>query len=149
MPPYCAARRGSALRDALTIDGHGLSARRIVIAAGSRPAIPAIPGLQQPGFLTHETLFDLPDRPDHLLILGGGAIGLEMAQAHAGLGCRVTVVEQGRLAGREDAELVALLRTRLQAQGIEIIEGAVVAEAAPGPRMCCWPMAGGCPAAIC
>ncbi len=122
-------------RDTLAVDGRTLSARRIVVAAGSRPAIPAIAGLGDTGFLTHETLFDLPERPEHLLILGGGAIGLEMAQAHAGLGCRVTIVEQGALAGREDAELVAVLRDRLLAQGVAIVEHADVTGAEPGPAL--------------
>ena len=67
-------------------------------------------------FLTNETLFDLPQRPDHLLILGGGPVGLEMAQAHAGLGCRVTVVQRGRIAPKDEPELVDALRAVLRAR---------------------------------
>ena len=121
--------------DALAVDGRTLSARRIVLAAGSRPAVPDIPGLRDVPHVTHETLFELPERPEHLLILGGGAIGLEMAQAHAGLGCAVTVVERHRLGGREDPELVAVLRSALVRQGVTVLEGAVVERAEPGPAL--------------
>jgi pyruvate/2-oxoglutarate dehydrogenase complex dihydrolipoamide dehydrogenase (E3) component len=118
--------------DALLVGGLRLTARRIVIAAGSRAAIPDIPGLAETPHVTHETLFDLP-RPAHLLILGGGPIGLEMAQAHAGLGCRVTLVEAGRIAGRDDPELVAVLRAELRRNGVDVREGTKVARVAAGP----------------
>ncbi|HUN41225.1 MAG TPA: FAD-dependent oxidoreductase, partial [Acetobacteraceae bacterium] len=85
-------------RDALAMDGRRITARRIVIAAGSRAAVPPIPGLDRAPFLTNESLFDLTARPEHLLILGGGPIGLEMADAFAGLDARVTVVEAARIA---------------------------------------------------
>ena len=109
-PPCCAARRASSRRTRSRWTAAALTARRIVIAAGCRAAVPPIPGLDQVPFLTNETLFDLAERPDHLLILGGGPIGLEMADAHAGLGCRVTVIEAARIAGKEDPELVDGLR---------------------------------------
>ncbi len=96
--------------DTLGIDGRRLTARRIVIAAGSRAAVPPIPGLDAVPFLTNETLFTLAHPPEHLLVLGGGPLGLEMATAHAGLGCRVTLVEAGRIAPREDPELADGLR---------------------------------------
>jgi pyruvate/2-oxoglutarate dehydrogenase complex dihydrolipoamide dehydrogenase (E3) component len=125
----------AALEVALPAGPHRLTARRIVIAAGSRAAIPPIPGLAAVPYLTNETLFDLDERPGHLLILGGGPIGLEMAQAHAGLGSRVTIVESGRIAGREDAELADGLRLALRRGGIGIVEGARVARAEPGPAL--------------
>jgi pyruvate/2-oxoglutarate dehydrogenase complex dihydrolipoamide dehydrogenase (E3) component len=121
--------------DALAVDGARLAARRIVVAAGSRPATPPIPGLEDIAFLTNETLFDLAERPEHLLILGGGPIGLEMADAYAGLGCRVTVVEARHIAGKEDPELAAGLRTALTDRGVTILEGVEVAEAASGPTL--------------
>ncbi len=121
--------------DTLYVEGRRIVARRIVIAAGGRAAVPPIPGLDRVPFLTNATLFDLPAPPAHLLILGGGAIGLEMAQAHAGLGCRVSLVEAGRIAGREDPELAEGLRTVLTAQGIDLIEGGAVAEVQPGPAL--------------
>jgi pyruvate/2-oxoglutarate dehydrogenase complex dihydrolipoamide dehydrogenase (E3) component len=119
----------------LSVDGRRLTARRIVVAAGSRPAVPSIPGLEAVPYVTNETIFDLAERPAHLLILGGGAIGLEMAQAHACLGCQVTVIEAGRIAAREDAELVDALRASLTADGVTLLEDAAVVSAAPGPML--------------
>ncbi len=121
--------------DAITLDHRTLTARRIVIAAGSRASVPPIEGLAQAGFLTNATLFTLKERPDHLLILGGGPIGLEMADAFAGLGSRVTVVEAAAIAGKEDPELVAGLRSALLNRGIAIIEGVGVANVEPGPTL--------------
>jgi pyruvate/2-oxoglutarate dehydrogenase complex dihydrolipoamide dehydrogenase (E3) component len=121
--------------DALDVDGKRLSAKRIVIAAGSRAAVPAIEGLDQVAYLTNATLFDLAEQPEHLVILGGGPIGLEMAQAYAALGSRVTVVEAARIAGREDPELVAGLRTVLAAQGVRLLEGVAVTAVEPGPAL--------------
>ncbi len=120
-------------RNALAMDGRGLSARRIVVAAGSRARVPPIPGLDRVPHLTNATLFDLEHRPDHLLIVGGGPVGLEMAQAHAGLGCQVTVIQKGRIAAKEDPDLVAPLRDILRAQGVRLIEHADIAATAPGP----------------
>ena len=121
--------------DALEVDGARLSAGHIVIAAGSRPAIPPVPGLERLAYLTNETLFEIAEKPEHLLILGGGPIGLEMADAHAGLGCRVTIVEADRIAGHDDPELATGLREALTRKGVAILEGAAVAEAAPGPTL--------------
>jgi pyruvate/2-oxoglutarate dehydrogenase complex dihydrolipoamide dehydrogenase (E3) component len=121
--------------DALSVGGRRLTARRIVIAAGSRAAIPDIEGLADTPHLTHETLFDLPEKPAHLLILGGGPIGLEMAQAHAGLGCRVTLVEAGRIAGREDPEFVDVLRAELCRNGVDIQENARIVRVEAGPAL--------------
>ncbi len=119
--------------DALAVGGRVLTARRIVIAAGSRAAVPDIPGIGEIPFLTNETLFELSERPAHLLILGGGAIGLEMAQAYRLLGSTVTVIEAETVAAREDAELAAGLRDVLAGQGVGILERAAVASVEPGP----------------
>ena len=119
--------------DTLRAGEHTIRARRIVIAAGSRAAIPDIPGLSACSYVTHERLFDLPERPAHLLILGGGAIGIEMAQAHADLGCDVTLIEQARIGGREDADLIDVLRRSLRARGVRLHEGAAVVAAEAGP----------------
>jgi pyruvate/2-oxoglutarate dehydrogenase complex dihydrolipoamide dehydrogenase (E3) component len=121
--------------DALMVDGRRITARRIVIAAGSTAAVPPIPGLDRVPHLTNATMFDLGERPDHLLILGGGPIGLEMADAFAGLGSRVTVVEAAAIAGKEDPELVAGLREALSACGVTLLEGAKVASVEPGPTL--------------
>ena len=101
-----------------------IRARRFVIATGSRPLVPPIPGLDAVPHHTNETIFDLRERPGHLIIVGGGPIGLEMAQAHARLGSRVTVIEGDAALGREDPEAAALVLERLRAEGVEILEGA-------------------------
>lgn len=121
--------------DTLAVGTRRLRARRIVIAAGSGPAIPSIPGLESAPYLTNETLFDLAARPEHLLILGGGPIGLEMADAFAGLGSRVTVVEAATIAGQEDPELVGGLRAALSARGVMILENTTVRSVEPGPML--------------
>jgi pyruvate/2-oxoglutarate dehydrogenase complex dihydrolipoamide dehydrogenase (E3) component len=117
----------------VSVNGQTLTARRFVIAAGSRAAVPPIPGLAEVPHWTNANLFDLAEKPDHLLILGGGPIGLEMADAFAGLGCRVTVIEASTIANRDDPELVLGLRLALTSRGITILEGAAVAAAEPGP----------------
>jgi pyruvate/2-oxoglutarate dehydrogenase complex dihydrolipoamide dehydrogenase (E3) component len=98
-------------------------ARRIVIATGSAPVAPPIPGLDQVPFLTNETVFDNEVLPAHLVIIGGGPIGLEMAQAHRLLGAQVTVLEAARVMAKDDPELAALLVERLRADGIALEEG--------------------------
>jgi pyruvate/2-oxoglutarate dehydrogenase complex dihydrolipoamide dehydrogenase (E3) component len=103
-----------------------ITARRFVIATGSTALVPEIPGLDQVPFLTNETLFASREKPSHLLILGGGPIGMEMAQAHRRLGCRVTVVQSSRALPRDDPEAVALVLDRLRAEGVEILENAPV-----------------------
>lgn len=119
----------------LQVANRRITARRIVIAAGSQPAIPPIPGLAALAFLTTESIFDLPERPAHLLILGGGPVGLELADAHAGLGARVTVIEADRIASRDDPELVALLRAALTNRGITVRERTRVEAISPGPTI--------------
>jgi pyruvate/2-oxoglutarate dehydrogenase complex dihydrolipoamide dehydrogenase (E3) component len=121
--------------DALMVDGRRITARRIVIAAGTTAAIPPIPGLDNTPHLTNATIFDLAQQPDHLVILGGGPIGLELADAFAGLGSRVTVVEAAAIAGKEDPELVSGLRDALVSRGITLLEGAQVSAVEPGPTL--------------
>ncbi len=99
-----------------------IRARRFVIATGSSPAVPPIPGLEQVGFLTNETIFDLAETPAHLIVIGGGPIGLELAQAQHRLGAKVTVVEAASILAREDPDLVALLRRQLSDEGLAILE---------------------------
>ncbi len=108
--------------------GDVITARRIVIATGSSPLVPPIPGLDGVPFETNETIFDLRARPDHLLIIGGGPIGMEMAQAHRRLGCDVTVIEGAKALGRDDPEAAALLLAQLKSDGITIEEHALAAE---------------------
>jgi pyruvate/2-oxoglutarate dehydrogenase complex dihydrolipoamide dehydrogenase (E3) component len=108
--------------------GTVIAARRFVVATGSRPAIPPIPGLDRVRHFTNETIFDLRDRPEHLAVIGGGPVGLEMAQAHRRLGCRVTVLEAARALGREDPEMAAIVLDALRGEGIELREDTAVAE---------------------
>ncbi|MFZ1340594.1 MAG: FAD-dependent oxidoreductase [Paracoccaceae bacterium] len=98
-------------------------ARRFVIATGSRAFVPPIQGVDKVPFFTNETIFALRDRPAHLLVIGGGPIGMEMAQAHRRLGCKVTVIEGAQALGREDPEMAAVVLDALRAEGIEIREG--------------------------
>ena len=104
-----------------------ISARRFVIATGSVPAIPPIPGLDTVPYLTNETIFDVGALPDHLVIIGGGPIGMELGQAFRHLGARVSVVEQASVLSRDDPELVDILATRLRRDGVDILEGTRVA----------------------
>ena len=120
-------------RDSVSVDGRTVTAKRFAIAAGGRAAVPPIPGLTEIPFWTNATVFGLMEKPAHLLILGGGPIGLEMADAFAGLGCQVTVIEAAGIANRDDPDLVAALRQALCARGIAILEGTPVASAEPGP----------------
>ncbi|MDG1739448.1 MAG: FAD-dependent oxidoreductase [Paracoccaceae bacterium] len=99
-----------------------IKARRIVIATGSSPMVPPIPGLDSVEFLTNETIFALTDKPDHLLIVGAGPIGMEMAQAHIRLGSKVTVVDMGRALHHDDPELATVVVERLKSEGVVIIE---------------------------
>ncbi len=105
-----------------------IEARRIVIATGSSPLVPPIPGLEDVPFETNETLFDLRDKPDHLLIIGGGPIGMEMAQAHVRLGSKVTVIEGERALGKDDPELAQIVLQALRDEGVDIVETATAAE---------------------
>jgi len=105
---------------------HMITARRVVIASGSSPLVPPIPGLSNVPFVTNETLFDQRGKPDHLLIIGGGPIGMEMAQAHVRLGCKVTVIEGQRALGKDDPELAKVVLDSLRDEGVEIAEGAMV-----------------------
>lgn len=103
--------------------GRRIRARRFVIATGSRAAVPPVPGIEGVPYLTNETVFSVRERPKHLLVLGAGPIGMEMAQAHRRLGSAVTVIEAGRALGREDAEAAAVVVARLRDEGVDIREG--------------------------
>ena len=104
-----------------------ITARRFVVATGSSPFVPPIPGLEAVPFLTNETLFERTGPlPDHLIVVGGGPIGIEMAQAHRHLGARVTVLEMGTILPKDDPELVAILRARLIEDGVDLREGTKV-----------------------
>ena len=105
-----------------------LTARSIVIAAGARPMVPPLPGLDDVGYVTSDTLWDefakLDDIPKRIVVLGGGPIGCELSQSFARLGAQVTQVEMGeRIMVREDEEVSALARDALQADGVMVLTG--------------------------
>ena len=112
--------------------GQRIAARRFVIATGSRAALPPIPGLAATPHLTNETLFGLTELPRHLAVIGGGPIGLEMAQAFRRLGSAVTVLERATILPKDEPEAVAVLRAALLAEGVRIIEGAAITRVDPG-----------------
>ena len=114
--------------DTVETEDYRITARRIVIATGSSPLVPPIPGLDTVPFETNETIFDLRERPGHLLIIGGGPIGMEMAQAHRRLGCAVTVIEGASALGKDDPETAAIALERLRGEGIVIEEKAEAAQ---------------------
>lgn len=119
-------------RGAVEAGGVLVKARRFVLATGSRPAVPPVPGLEALPFLTNETVFDLTRRPARLLVLGGGPVGVELAQAHRRFGAEVTLVEAARLLPREDPEAADMARRALLADGVALHEGAKVLRAEPG-----------------
>ena len=99
-----------------------VTARRIVVASGSKPDIPPIPGLEDVPYLTNETLFDIPALPEHLVILGGGPIGMEMAQAFRRLGANVTLIEMGRVLARADSGHAGIAAKALRDEGVTLLE---------------------------
>lgn len=106
-----------------------VEAKYVVIATGAAPAIPRIPGLDAVPWMTSETIWANRTCPRHLVILGAGPIGIEMAQAHRRLGAEVTVIDAGRALAREDAELAAVLLARLRGEGVTLHEGQAVVAA--------------------
>ena len=115
----------------IALNGGGmqtLTTRSIVIAAGARPFVPPLPGLEETGYVTSDTLWEQFEKldavPTRLVVLGGGPIGCELAQAFARLGSRVTLVEMGvRLLVREDGEVSSLVKAALVADGVRVLTG--------------------------
>jgi pyruvate/2-oxoglutarate dehydrogenase complex dihydrolipoamide dehydrogenase (E3) component len=102
--------------------GHEITARYFVIATGSKPIISPIEGLDEEDILTNESIFSLPEKPGHLIIIGGGPIGVEMAQAYGRLGCKVSLFDTGSILQKDDPELVDILRRSLIDEGIDVYE---------------------------
>ncbi len=98
--------------------GDRVKAKNFVIATGSSPMVPPIPGLAETPFMTNETVFDLGEKVDHLIVVGGGPIGTELAHAHRRLGAKVTVVEMFDILGRDDPECSAIVKERLLEEGL-------------------------------
>lgn len=105
---------------------HEIRARRFVVATGSQPFVPPIPGIETVPYLTNETIFERKRLPSHLVVIGGGPVGMELAQAHRRLGARVTVVEARAALGNEDPEIGAVALRRIRAEGVTVLERTTV-----------------------
>lgn len=114
-------------RDTVEAGEFRIKARRFVIATGSSPLIPEIPGLNDVPYFTNETVFDNARPIAHLIIVGAGPDALELAQAYRRLGSDVTVIEQGKALANEDRELASIVLERLRDEGITILEDAPIA----------------------
>lgn len=109
-----------------------ITAKYFVIATGSSAAVPPIPGIDTVAYFTNETLFTNTRQPKHLLIIGGGPIGMEMAQAHAQLGSKVSVFDMAKVLPKDDQDLVTILRQQFDKDGIELYEEVGVHSIAKG-----------------
>lgn len=118
--------------DVIEVNGESYQAKRFVLAVGSRALVPPVPGLAETPHLTNESLFELDSLPESALVMGGGPIGLEMAQALSRLGVEITVVEMlDRILFREDADAAELIREKLIEEGVTLLTGTKAVEAAP------------------
>lgn len=128
-------REGAYFLDRRTVasDSVRVSARKIVIATGSRAVIPPIPGLAEQPFLTNETVFDLDELPSHLVVLGGGPIGVELGQAFRRLGAQVTIIDSGQMLARDERAAARVVLAQLAQEGVELLphHRAVGVEAGP------------------
>ena len=117
---------------AITVDGRRVSGQGFVLATGAAPLMPPIDGLREMDHLTNETVFALEQAPDRLAVLGGGAIGCELAQAMSRLGVRVTLLEaMDRLLGPEEPEAATVVLEALRADGVDVRLGHKVTKAEP------------------
>jgi pyruvate/2-oxoglutarate dehydrogenase complex dihydrolipoamide dehydrogenase (E3) component len=120
-------------RDAAQANGRTLRFRRAVIATGARAAAPPVPGLDRAGYLTNETVFSLTELPRHLVVIGAGPIGCELAQAFARLGARVTLINRdAHVLPREDADAARVVEQAMERHGVRILHGAAVTRVESG-----------------
>lgn len=106
------------------VNDHPVTARNIIVAAGARPLVPPLPGLEETGYLTSDSIWDLRSLPPRLAVLGGGPVGCELAQCFARFGSRVTQVELlPRLLPGEDPDVSALVEERFRAEGMRLLTG--------------------------
>jgi pyruvate/2-oxoglutarate dehydrogenase complex dihydrolipoamide dehydrogenase (E3) component len=130
----CTVLRGSAVfvaPDELRVGEDRVRARRFVIATGSRPSTPPIPGLDAAPHLTNESIFDVDALPGRLLVIGGGPIGVELAQAFRRLGSAVTLLERFTILAKDDPDAVAVVRAALLREGVDLREGVELRAVAP------------------
>ena len=118
-------------RQEVEADGVRIKARRIVVSTGSTAFVSPIPGLNQVPYLTNETVFNRHQLPEHLIVIGGGPIGIELAQAHRHLGCEVTVLEMVSIIPKDDAELVDVVRQQVLRDGLDAREGVKIIRIEP------------------
>lgn len=119
----------------LMLDGQAVSAASFILATGSRPAAPAVPGLGEGAYLTNQTMFDLDAIPERLLVVGGGPNGVEAAQAFCLLGSHVTLVQKGdRLLPRDDAEMTRMLEGYLREDGVDVRLGTSLSKVRQEPE---------------
>lgn len=117
----------------VSVNGHRLPFRRAVLATGARAMVPPIPGLETIDFLTNETVFDLDEVPERLLVLGAGAIGCELAQAFARFGSSVVLLDmEERVLPREEPDAAAIVQSAMAQDGVEFLGGTKVVEASAG-----------------
>ncbi|MCL5884682.1 MAG: FAD-dependent oxidoreductase [Deltaproteobacteria bacterium] len=115
----------------VSVGGDRLTARAWIIATGSSPSLPPVEGIESVPYWTNETVFSQTELPGHLVVLGGGPIGVEMAQAFQRLGSKVTVIEFAeQVLGHEDPDIAAILRSRLEAEGVKVLTGTKALRAA-------------------
>ncbi|HCP23334.1 MAG TPA: hypothetical protein DIT90_04315 [Dehalococcoidia bacterium] len=125
----------------VSIDGKPITARRFLVCTGARPTVPPIQGLDDVDYLTYETVWDLPGLPSRLVVIGGGPIGCELAQAFCRLGSSVTLIEgANRIMLQDEPEAADLVTQRLSDEGVELKIGTAVerVEKMPERRGCCW-----------
>ena len=111
-----------ASKNSIRVGNETVTARRIVVATGAIPIAPPINGLDTVAYFTNETFFENRNRPDHLIIIGGGPIGVEMAHAHAQLGIKTTLIESFEILPREIAKTREIVRTKLLQDGVTVFE---------------------------
>ncbi len=111
-----------ASKNSIRVGNETVTARRIVVATGATPIAPPINGLDTVAYFTNETFFENRNRPDHLIIIGGGPIGVEMAHAHAQLGIKTTLIESFEILPREIAKSREIVRTKLLQDGVTVFE---------------------------
>lgn len=109
-----------------------IKARRFVISTGSSAFVPPIPGIETIPYLTNESLFENTSKPEHLIVIGGGPIGMEMAQAHRRLGVKVTVIEMFKAFGKDDPELTSIAVDEIRREGVDIRENTKTVKLLPG-----------------
>lgn len=113
-------------RERVVAGDQEITAKRFVIATGSKPMVPPIEGLAEVPYLTNETLFDLQEQPEHLIVMGGGPIGCELSQAFVRLGTQVSIVEMATILPKDDPEAADVVRQSLRKDGVSLHEGAKV-----------------------